>query len=47
MGWTWKTVLFVINNALGGVLTGLTLKYSGGIKKGFAVILALVKLAIF
>ncbi len=45
--WSYKTVLVVFSNGLGGILTGLNLKYSGVVKNGFAIILALIKLALF
>lgn len=42
VGWTWKTWIPVITNAMGGLLVGLVTKYAGAVKKGFALILGLV-----
>jgi UDP-sugar transporter A1/2/3 len=42
VGWTWKTWIPVLTNAAGGVLVGLVTKYSGAVKKGFALIFGLV-----
>lgn len=40
-GWTWKTWIPVITNALGGVLVGLVTQHLGAVRKGFALILGL------
>lgn len=41
-GWTWKTWIPITTNALGGVLVGLVTKYSGSVRKGFALIFGLL-----
>ena len=37
-GWTLASWLPVVSNAIGGILVGLVTKYSGGVRKGFALI---------
>ena len=46
-GWTAKTWLPVATNAAGGVLVGLVTKYSGSVRKGFALILGLFLSGVF
>jgi UDP-sugar transporter A1/2/3 len=41
-GWTLKTTLPVVTNALGGILVGLVTKYAGSVRKGFALIFGLL-----
>jgi len=36
------TPLPILNNALGGIFTGQVVKFAGGVRKGFAVIAALI-----
>ena len=37
-GWTWKTCIPPVTNALGGILVGLVTKYQGAVLKGFSSI---------
>jgi UDP-sugar transporter A1/2/3 len=37
-GWTWKTWIPIVTNAVGGILVGLVTKYQGAVVKGFATI---------
>lgn len=41
VGWTGKTWIPIVTNAGGGVLVGLVTKYSGSVRKGFALILGM------
>jgi UDP-sugar transporter A1/2/3 len=41
-GWTKQTWIPVITNALGGIIVGLVTKYSGSVRKGFALIFGLL-----
>lgn len=41
-GWTYKTWIPVITNALGGMAVGLVTKHAGAVKKGFALIFGLL-----
>lgn len=41
-GWDLYTPLPIVNNALGGIFTGQVVKFAGGVRKGFAVIAALI-----
>jgi len=41
-GWDMYTPLPILNNALGGIFTGQVVKFAGGVRKGFAVIAALI-----
>jgi len=41
-GWTLLTFIPVVLNAFGGILVGLVTQYSGGIKKGFVIVSALL-----
>lgn len=45
-GWTLLTFIPVIFNAFGGILVGLVTQYSGGIKKGFVIVSALLVTAL-
>jgi UDP-sugar transporter A1/2/3 len=45
-GWTILTFIPVILNAFGGILVGLVTQYSGGIKKGFVIVSALLVTAL-
>lgn len=45
-GWTPYAVIPVLTNAGGGILVGLVTKYSGGVKKGFVNISALLVTAV-
>merc|ERR1711934_75972 len=45
-GWDMYTPLPIINNAMGGIFTGQVVKYAGGVRKGFAVIAALIMTAL-
>ena len=40
-GWTWKTWIPVVTNALGGILVGLVTLHLGVVRKGFALIFGL------
>ncbi len=40
--WTPRTLIPIITNASGGIIVGLVTKYSGAVKKGFALIFGLV-----
>ena len=46
-GWTIKTWIPVITNALGGIVVGLVTKHAGSVKKGFALIFGLLLSGIF
>lgn len=41
VGWTPRTVIPLVTNALGGIIVGLVSKYSGTVRKGFALIIGL------
>eukprot|EP00897_Mesotaenium_endlicherianum_P008573 jgi/Mesen1/7744/ME000407S06950 len=40
--WTPQAAIPVVSNAVGGILVGLVTKYSGGVRKGFVIIAALI-----
>ena len=40
--WTPQTLLPIVTNAAGAILVGLVIKYSGAVKKGFALIFGLI-----
>merc|ERR1719353_574860 len=46
-GWHWYTPLPILNNAAGGIFTGQVIQYAGGVRKGFAVVAALILTAFF
>jgi len=46
-GWFWYTPLPIFNNAAGGIFTGQVIKFAGGVRKGFAVVGALILTCVF
>jgi len=46
-GWFWYTPLPILNNAAGGLITGQVIAHAGGVRKGFAVVGALILTAFF
>merc|ERR1712178_122278 len=46
-GWFWYTPLPILNNAAGGIFTGQVIQHAGGVRKGFAVVAALILTAFF
>lgn len=45
--WTPQTLIPIITNAAGAILVGLVIKYSGAVKKGFALIFGLIMSGLF
>jgi hypothetical protein len=41
-GWTWKTWIPVVTNAVGAILVGLVTKHQGAVRKGFALIFGIL-----
>lgn len=46
-GWFWYTPMPILNNAAGGIFTGQVIQHAGGVRKGFAVVGALILTAVF
>eukprot|EP00053_Salpingoeca_punica_P016652 m.158225 g.158225 ORF g.158225 m.158225 type:complete len:313 (-) comp17012_c0_seq1:2158-3096(-) len=40
--WTWATFVPVLTSGCGGILVGLVVKYCGGVRKGFSIMLGII-----